>query len=328
MNSSPWIGLLIYASIPAARHRSASPFSAWAVMAIIGILSFTGSRQRADCSRCLKAVHHRHLHIHQHNVVAGFDEHLQRLPAVLSDFHDVAASGQDVFGELLVGRSILGQAIPRRRCLGAGDRPRAAVSAFCAAVPCWIFKHTVKWNVLPWPGSLSTQIRPVHQFHKLARDGQSQPGASIIAGGGASACVNGNEDSFLILGRDADSGIGNQELESARFSGVCSLTSARTAILPAGVNFMALSTRFMRICLNRKGSPITDSGTRKAVIDQRQPFFLCPDPKCLDYLLDSFPGRLNGVDSSSNRPASIRDRSRISLRRSRRTSADSRAVCR
>ena len=62
---------------------------------------------------------------------------------------------------------------------------RLRLAAACLRPP----KRAVKWNVLPWPGSLSTQIRPPISPTSCARDGQAQPGAAVLAA--SSSCRPG-----------------------------------------------------------------------------------------------------------------------------------------
>ena len=105
--------------MPAARHRSRSPFRAWAVMAMIGKRAFLRVVQLADGCRSLKAVHFRHLHVHQHHVEILLLKQSQGLPAILGDLDAVAAISQNMTDELLVGRRVFGHQHAKD---SAGDR--------------------------------------------------------------------------------------------------------------------------------------------------------------------------------------------------------------
>ena len=87
-------------------------------MAMIGRRAFLRVVQFADGGRGLKAVHFRHLHVHQHHVEILLLEQIQGLPAVLGDLDRVPAISQHVKDELLVGRGVFGQQHAQR---AAGD---------------------------------------------------------------------------------------------------------------------------------------------------------------------------------------------------------------
>jgi hypothetical protein len=65
-----------------------------------------------------KAVHLRHLHVHQHQIEGFTPPRLQRLPAVVRDVDLEAALAQDVQGDALVDRIVLGQQDARARRIG------------------------------------------------------------------------------------------------------------------------------------------------------------------------------------------------------------------
>ena len=96
--------------MPAARQRSRSPCMAWAVMAMMGM----AIRDRRTCGLAdlaggLEAVHHRHLHVHQHQVVRDGLERLEGLGAVGHGLGAQAQFLEHAQRHLLVGDIVLGQ---------------------------------------------------------------------------------------------------------------------------------------------------------------------------------------------------------------------------
>ena len=70
-------------------------------------------------------VHLRHLHVHQHQVVGAAGGHCHCLATVVGDLHHQPLVGQQLAGDLLVERVVLGQqntrATHRRKVRGAGS---------------------------------------------------------------------------------------------------------------------------------------------------------------------------------------------------------------
>ena len=125
--------------MPASRQRSRSPFMAWAVMAMMGI---RGSGTSRSCPTGwpgrLETVHHRHLHVHEHEVVGDLLQGLDGLAAV---GHGVGAEAQllqDAQGHLLVGGVVFDQQDAHLAAPGlaegvAGDERRLRRLARCSA---------------------------------------------------------------------------------------------------------------------------------------------------------------------------------------------------
>ena len=63
----------------------------------------------ANVGRGFKAVHFRHLHIHQNHVESLFLQSLQRQAAVSGHHHGVTALGKNVQGQFRVDGVVLGQ---------------------------------------------------------------------------------------------------------------------------------------------------------------------------------------------------------------------------
>ena len=175
-----------------------------------GALAVVAGLRRADLARGVDAVHHRHLDIHQHQVVATGPPRLDRLLAVGDDV-DVDAQRVHHRGQhLTVGGIVLGGQQAQvtvagvRRGLGFahggdlaadqrqfdGEGRALALAAFhldCAA----------------------------HHLRELATDRQAQPGAAEPAGGGVVGLGELLEQRRQFLRRDADAGIVDHQAQGA-----------------------------------------------------------------------------------------------------------------
>ena len=113
---------------------------------------------------------------------------------------------------------------------------------------------------------------------------------------------------------------------TASAAGSCRRT--RSAIVPRSVNLIAFDSRLASTCRSRRASPTSASGTSAAtslVISTAFP----PRRGASDFTrLSSRPRRRNGFCSLTSLPASIFEKSRMSLMTSSRASADSRMASR
>src|SRR5262245_47802062 len=96
---------------------------------------------------------------------------------------------------------------------GSASRSIRSAFGFATGSQCGP-KQAVKWKVLPFPTSLSTQMRPPHQLAQPRGDGQSQPGAPEPAGHGAVRLDERVEDESLLVGRDARPCVGNGKVQA------------------------------------------------------------------------------------------------------------------
>ena len=83
--------------------------------------------QRPDRPRRREAVEHRHLHVHQHDVVAAAGRRRDRGAAVGDRLHAVPAGMQEGADQILVGGVVLGEQHPERRLRVGGARRRRRV---------------------------------------------------------------------------------------------------------------------------------------------------------------------------------------------------------
>ena len=60
-------------------------------------------------------------------------------------------------------------------------RVTCASVAVVAAATRLKLERTVKWNVLPLPDSLSTQMLTAHQLDQVRRDREAEAGAAVLA---------------------------------------------------------------------------------------------------------------------------------------------------
>ena len=88
------------------------------------------------------------------------------------------------------------------------------------------------------------------QARQIARDREPEPGAAVLAVGGAVGLTEGLEDDLVLLGGDADAGVLDLERDPAPGR----RANARARPRPRSVNFSAFDSRFFRICCSRVAS--------------------------------------------------------------------------
>ena len=170
-------------------------------------------------------------------------------------------------------------------------------------------------NVLPLPGALTELDPPAEQARQLARDREPEPGAAIFPVGGPVRLAKRLEDRVVLLARHADAGVAHGKATIPSRLSTVSTTS------PCSVNLMALDNRLVKICCNRGASVEMVGGTAAAtaivkdellVVSQRA------DQLTQPVLVRADLHRARPAESRAL-PASILDRSRMSLIRLRRS---------
>ena len=73
----------------------------------------------------------------------------------------------------------------------------------------------MKWNVLPRPDSLSTQMRPPISSTSCGEMASPRPVPPYLRVVELSACANASKISSLLVGRDADAGVADGEVQRA-----------------------------------------------------------------------------------------------------------------
>ena len=163
-------------------------------------------------------------------------------------------------------------------------------------------------NVLPTPGVLRSWISPPSEIGQLAADRQSETGAAILAAGAGIGLLEGLEDDLLLLGRDADAGVGHLERHHRGRLGECRVVrtpAAERAVEtlsltpPCSVNLKAFDSRFFSTCCRRFESVtmlrprLGSSCTSK---DRRRPSRLVPE-RARDHVQQIGEEDLLGIDT-------------------------------
>ena len=198
--------------MPACRQRSRSPLH--------GVRGHGDDRHvprprvalaRADRGGGLEAVHLGHLHVHQHDVerlaLAAASSAARPFAATTTR---VAGLLEHAHGELLIDHVVLGEQDAQRARRDAGRGAAAARRSIGARTPAAgrPRQRAVKWNVLPAADVALDPDAAAHQLDQAAADRQAQPGAAVLARGGAGRPARRPRRCALCFsGRNADAGV-------------------------------------------------------------------------------------------------------------------------
>ncbi len=166
----------------------------------------------AQPSNRFDAIHDRHLHIHQNNVVIGLAPSFQGLGPVAGDIHLMAAFFQHFDKKHPAGIVILGQQHPPGRAV-----PMQRILDFSRLVgvqPDLV--HRERKPDMEGAALAHLAFHPdpaAHQFRQLCADGQAQATAAEPPGRRGIRLTKGRENLGDGLGRDADPGVGDIEPE-------------------------------------------------------------------------------------------------------------------
>ena len=119
---------------------------------------------------------------------------------------------------------------------------------------------SVKWNVAPWPGSLSSHIRPpisVTRRDAIESPRPVPPNCRVID---PSACVNASKIA-CCFSRGMPMPVSATRTCSTTSASRCSSMPTCTATEPSRVNFTALPIRLVMIWPSRPPSPTSRSGS-------------------------------------------------------------------
>src|SRR5216683_5516496 len=218
------------------------------------------------------------------------------------------------------GRRHLGQSDPLLRVVGL-DRPVAVELEDVALQLAVLFvvlddedqfarhqhRGNVKVKVDPRPGSLSTQIRPPCNSTNFFARVRPRPVPSCLRVSSLPTWRNSSKMAGWSSGAMPI---------PVSMTAISTAPSVRLAFRlirpPSGVNLTALDRRFSRICLTLRSSPTTSPSRESMSTCRAMPW----RPARSLTRVTAFSravGRWNGAGASSMRPASILDRSRMSL---------------
>ena len=172
------------------------------------------------------------------------------------------------------------------------------------------------WNVLPLPDTLSTVNLPFifsTRRRQIPNPRPLPPKRRVVE---LSACVKSSNISPSLSA-------GMPMPVSLKANRICpgwpsSCGPMRSSTRPLMVNFTALLTRLLRICCRRTGSPTKQGGVPGANCISTEMFFRRARGKASSITRSTSSRRSNSIASSSNRPASIFDKSRMSFIKVRR----------
>ena len=169
----------------------------------------------------------------------------------------------------------------------------------------------MKWNVLPVRAALDPDAAAEHLDQRPA-DRQAEAGASELAGRRAVRLAERLEDERVLLGRDADAGIGDRKVHQRVVVVLRPSIPTVTVTPPLRVNLIALATRLIRTWRSRPWSPTSASGTCGSTSSVScSPFSRARRTSGLS-VSRSVARSANGAGSSSSRPDSIFEKSRMS----------------
>ena len=200
--------------------------------------------------------------------------------------------------------------IERRRALGDARRLRPS----CRPSP----KRAVKWNVLPRPTLALDPDPPAHQLDQPRRDGQPQARAAEAPRGRGVGLLEGLEDARpacrrgmpMPVSRTAKCSVDAVAVGAA--GSACRSTSSTTS--PRSVNLIALPTRLTTTCRSRPR--IADQSVGHVGGDVVRPApgpWRAPAARATSSCRPAARGGRSGIASRSSLPASIFEKSRMSL---------------
>ena len=169
-------------------------------------------------------------------------------------------------------------------------------------------------NVLPRPTVLSRRNCPPIRLTKCREIVSPSPVPPYLRVVDESTCVKlANIVSCFSIGTPMP--VSSTEIRNPIESASCDIRSTRSAIPPHSVNLMAFPTRFNKICLSLVGSPRTREATEVDTLPIRLNPFSSARMEYKSTVSATTVRRSNSVLSSVSKPASIFDRSRMSLTR-------------
>ena len=163
-----------------------------------------------------------------------------------------------------------------------------------------------------------------HQLDQLRRDGQPQAGAAVLARRRAVGLGERRRRSASCLSAGMPMPCrGRRSAGRPRRPACSSSRHAGRRPRPRSVNLMALPTRLTSTCRSRPGSPTSASGTSGATWQaSSRPFVVGPQGQRLERVVERRRAGRSRSGSRSSLPASILEKSRMSLMTASSDSAD------
>ena len=171
---------------------------------------------------------------------------------------------------------------------------------------------TVKWNVLPDPGSLVTQSFPCMSFTSSAQSAKPRPVPPKRCVTDPSACLKRSKirDSFSV---SMPMPVSEMETCSSGTPASPMPPSTVTTTSPSSVNLIAFPIRLIRICRKRVASPTSHLERSLFMSQTRESPFLWAGRASNSTVSSNSLWLSKTTCSSSREPASAWDRSRMLL---------------
>ena len=169
-------------------------------------------RQRTDGARRGESIHHRHLHVHQHNIVDRAT-HL---------FHCGGAVGRQINIQLELaqerGRHFLIELVvfdQQHPAASEDSEIRRRLGPVPGRVGCHRLGAPTQLGREPERGTLAGRALDPHfsphQFRQPLRDGQPQPRSAVLAGGGDIGLLETLEQQRQLVRLDANPGVAHRK---------------------------------------------------------------------------------------------------------------------
>ena len=176
------------------------------------------TRIAADGARGFQAIQHRHLDVHQDQVdrpAPGDFQFEQRLPAVVGDVDLIALLAQDRQHDFLIDQIVFHQQqtqCGRRRKPAQRNRPaRRRRGPHPGSRRGRLARQRDREGAALPNFAFAPRMVPVMHLHQLARDGQAEPGAAVLARDAAVGLREFLKNRRQLVGGNAGSGVGHRD---------------------------------------------------------------------------------------------------------------------
>ena len=237
-------GLMRYVATPSSRQRAASPAPPDDVsITIVGARQVVVFRSIALATVKPSMLGHHHIEQHQRGTGGHGRAPHERRPARPRRSRPAWDASAISRGS---SRESGGWSRCRRRRAPTGPRAPAGTTSAGACVS-WTRTRTVKWNVVPCPGVLSTQMRPPiicdERRTEMVRPSPVPPYVRVME---PSAWLKASKIIACLSSRDADARVAHGDVQRwrrARPARPAVRAQTLTTTSPSLVNLMALPTR-------------------------------------------------------------------------------------